>query len=52
MLASVALSRRFEIEWKHPEEIGKILLKYDWSVRIDESKIEQRDLTIAISRPS
>ena len=46
MLASVALSRRFEIEWKHPEEIGKILLhkEYDWSVRIDESKIEQRDL--------
>ena len=34
MLLSIALGRRFEIEWKHPEDIRRIFdySRYDWSL--------------------
>ena len=35
MLLSIALGRRFEIEWEHPEDIGRIFnySGYDWSFK-------------------
>ncbi len=46
MLLSIALGRRFEIEWNHPEDIRRIFdySGYDWSLRHDNDLKLEVDL--------
>jgi hypothetical protein len=46
MLLSIALGRRFEIEWEHPEELGKIFnySGYEWTFREDQDVNLEVDL--------
>ncbi len=46
MLLSIALGRRFEIEWKHPEEMGRIFnySGYDWSFKEGQDSNLEVDL--------
>ena len=46
MLLSIALGRRFEIEWNHPEDIRRIFdySRYDWSLRHDNDVNLEVDL--------
>jgi len=43
MLLSIALGRRFEIEWKYPFEIGEIFtqIDYDWRIKNSELDMER-----------
>jgi hypothetical protein len=46
MMMSIALGRRFEIEWKHPEELHRLFVptEYDWQVRSDSGELFDVDL--------
>ena len=46
MLLSIALGRRFEIEWNHPEDIRRIFdySEYDWSLSDDNDGELEVDL--------